>query len=61
MRSRRDLQIIQIKADVLASGTAALLEVRYAGNLHDSLSAQEALALVVEYYFPEQPEDAEVQ
>lgn len=61
MRSRRDLQIIQIKADVLTSGSAALLEVRYAGNLHDSLRAEEALDIVVEYYFPEQATEAEVQ
>jgi hypothetical protein len=61
MRSRRDLQIIQIKADVLTSGTAALLEVRYAGNVHDSLRAEEALDRVVQYYFSELSEQPEVQ
>ena len=61
MRSRRDLQIIQIKADVLTSGTAALLEVRYAGNVHDSLRAEEALDRVVQYYFSEPSEQPEVQ
>ena len=50
LRSRRDLQIIQVKADVLASGAAALLEVRYAGQLHDGLTAEEALEVIVPYY-----------
>lgn len=50
LRSRRDLQIIQVKADVLADGVAGLLEVRYAGNLQDSLTAEQALDLVVQYY-----------
>ncbi len=53
LRSRRDLQIIQVKANVLASGDAALLEVRYAGNIHDTLHAEEALELIIDYYFPE--------
>ncbi|MBE6112273.1 MAG: hypothetical protein E7195_04565 [Peptococcaceae bacterium] len=52
-RSRRDMQIIQIKADVLAKGDAALLELRYAGNIHDSLHAEEALELILGYYLPE--------
>lgn len=53
LRSRRDLQIIQVKADVLAKGDAALLEVRYAGKIHDTLCAEEAFAIVTDYYFPE--------
>ena len=52
-RSRRDMQIIQIKADVLAKGDAALLELRCAGNIHDSLHAEEALELILGYYLPE--------
>ena len=51
MRSRKDLQIIQIKADVLAEGDSALLELRYAGNIHDTLHAEEALELVTGYYY----------
>ena len=54
MRSRRDLQMIQIKVDVMASGDAALLEVRYAGNIHDTLHAEEALQVVLDYYIAEE-------
>ncbi|MBR5319543.1 MAG: hypothetical protein IKU46_08125 [Peptococcaceae bacterium] len=57
MRSRRDLQMIQIKADVLAKGDAALLEVRYAGHIHDSLQAETALSIVLQYYNPENTAD----
>lgn len=50
LRSRLDLQIIQVKADVLAKGEAALLEVRYAGQVQTGLSAEAAELLVVQYY-----------
>ena len=50
LRSHRDLQIIQVKADALAKGEAALLEVRYAGKVHAGLSAEAAEELVVQYY-----------
>lgn len=60
-RSRKDLQIIQIKADVLAKGDAALLEVRYAGNIHDSLHAEEALNLIVGYYTEEEAGNSQAE
>lgn len=50
MRSRRDLLIIQIKADVLASGDDALLEIRYAGAVYTALSAEAALPIVLDCY-----------
>lgn len=53
LRSRYDLQIIQIKADVLAEGNRNLLEVRYAGQIHTNLSAVEALKVVLRYYWPD--------
>ncbi len=56
LRSRYDLQIIQIKADVLAEADSNLLEVRYAGQLHTNLSAAEALSIVLRYYVPDEAE-----
>lgn len=50
LRSRRDLQIIQVKADVMVQGEAAMLDVRYAGNVHTGLTAEQARDLVLQYY-----------
>lgn len=51
LRSRRDLQMIQVKADVVATGEAALLEIRYAGQVVTGLHATEALEQLLQYYF----------
>lgn len=59
LRSRYDLQIIQIKADVLAEDGSNLLEVCYAGNTHTHLSAAEALPIVLQYYLPDNGAAAE--
>ncbi len=56
LRSRRDLQIIQVKADVMAEGEAALLEVRYGKLVQTGLTATEALQTILRCYWPEDGE-----
>lgn len=48
LRSRRDLQIIQIKADVLED--AGELEISYGGQKVAAASAAEALSVILGYY-----------
>lgn len=53
LRSRRDLQIIQVKADIMATGEAALLEICYANQVVTGLHAAGAFEYLLRYYFPE--------
>ena len=50
LRSRRDLQMIQVKADVLADGNGGMLEFHYAGQTQTGLHAEETFTMVREFY-----------
>lgn len=50
LRSRRDLQIIQVKADVLVDGDGGMLEFRYADQTQTGLNAEETFTMVRESY-----------
>jgi len=50
LRSRRDLQMIQVQTDTMATGEAALLQLRYNGAVHTGLTADAALSILLQYY-----------
>ena len=57
LRSRRDLQIIQVKADIMAESSDSLLKIRYAGQVNGGLHAEEAWQLLRQYYQPDEKTD----
>lgn len=50
LRSQYDLQIIQVKADILTDAPQGRLEIRYRGQRKDGLTGAEALPILLQWY-----------